>query len=932
MKKILVILPIAMLIAVCTSSVRAQSFENDFVNPPMKYRPFVWWHWMGSNFSLTGITKDLEAMKEVGIGGATIFNLSSAVQETQAPTLNNPWPWQTYRSPAYWKAIEFACQESERLGIELGLHNTVGYSTTGGPWIDEDKGMKRLIYQEVKIEGGKKLTIDIPKPEMLAYKGWGASKKCPTKYDEIVVVAVPGDSIAAHTKIYNLSKNYDKNGKIVWKAPKGRWSIFRIGYASTMSCPHPVPDELIGKVMEVNKIDSEYTAYHWNQVLIPLKEHIGQYFGKCFRHVLIDSYEAGNQNWSRNFKSDFIRLKGYDPDEMLPFAVVGKNDTLICDKDKATRFNWDFSDVIAQLYQKNGWQVAKDKLSKLGLQLNHEPYTGPFSTIAGAALADIPMGEFWTHGTGMINKMVTAGARAAGRSIIGAEAFTSAPTNSMWTEDPAMLKKTTEGAFASGVNRLYLHQWVHQAFDDRYQPGMSMGWWGTHFSRYQPWIKPGKAYFAYIGRCQYLLQQGEQVIDFLALNEAPDLMTDAITTNDFLNSRIIVSNGDVVLSSGRRYRIMHFPQSTAMLPEILDKLAWLVENGATVVAQKPSASPSLTNYPQCDEQVKVKADNLWSRYAGKRIFPTREEAMRAISLTPDYQNTEGNASVVHRHSADGDIYYIGNLNNRKQNVAVSLRISGMLPELWNAENGERTILENWKYDGGRTVVSLTLEPYQSRFIVMRRQATSLETAQGSAEKSSAMTASMIVNGKWNVRFDPKLDSAFTLTMDSLRDFSESVDDRVKYFTGTATYEKIVKLTAKQLSSSRIMLNLGEMNDIAELTVNGVNVGVLWYPPYTVNITKYLKKGKNLIGIAVTDNWANRMIGDEQYDADFEWGTDRGVRGRAMNAYPDWFIKGQPRLQPKRKTFCVWYYYHKDSKLNKAGLDGPVSLEFWNDKQ
>ena len=112
-----------------------------FDNPPMEYRPYVWWHWMGPNFSKEGITKDLEAMKEAGIGGATIFNIASAVQETHAPTENNPWPNQTYRSDAYWEALTHAAAEAQRLGLSIGLHNTPGYSTTGGPWVTEEKAM-----------------------------------------------------------------------------------------------------------------------------------------------------------------------------------------------------------------------------------------------------------------------------------------------------------------------------------------------------------------------------------------------------------------------------------------------------------------------------------------------------------------------------------------------------------------------------------------------------------------------------------------------------------------------------------------------------------------------------------------------------------------------------------------------------------------------
>jgi hypothetical protein len=699
-----------------------------------------------------------------------------------------------------------------------------------------------------------------------------------------------------------------------------------------MSRPHPVPDDLVGKALEVDKLDAVCSNYHWDKMLGPLQQYLGKYFGTAFRHVLIDSYEAGDQNWSRNFRDDFRKMKGYDPVPWLPYVLADGKDTLSGNKAFAERFRYDFQDVVARLYQTNSWQLGRDRVEAVGLKFQHEPYSGPFSTIAGAASADLPMGEFWTSGSGMIDNAVSAGARAAGHAVVGAEAFTSAPQMSRWTEDPAMLKPTTEGAFVSGVNHLVLHQWVHQAFDDRYQPGMSMGWWGTHFSRYQPWIRPGKAYFDYLGRCQYLLQQGEQVIDFLALDEAPDLVTDALVTSDFLTKPVKVVDGDVVLASGRRYRIMQFPMTGRMLPEVLDRLAWLVEQGATVVARKPAVSPSLSGYPRCDEVVRAKASELWNRFAGKIIFPSREEAMQAIGLKPDYEVLEGGASVVHRRTAGTDIFYIANLSGEKRHVAASLRVDGMLPELWNAETGDTGVVDHWNCADGRTRVSLDLEPYQSRFIVLRRKATQQETAQGAAEKPAArMVAEQNVGSRWTVHFEPKLDTAFDVVFDTLKDFSLSGEERIKYFTGTATYRTSFNLSAKNLGQSRIWLNLGEMNDIAELMVNGRKVGVLWYPPYRTDVTQFVHKGRNEIAVAVTDNWANRLIGDEQYPADFTWGADRGAdMGRAMKAYPEWFINHTPRPQQGRKAFCVWYYYRKGSALQKAGLDGPVRLEFWKE--
>jgi hypothetical protein len=183
-----------------------------------------------------------------------------------------------------------------------------------------------------------------------------------------------------------------------------------------------------------------------------------------------------------------------------------------------------------------------------------------------------------------------------------------------------------------------------------------------------------------------------------------------------------------------------------------------------------------------------------------------------------------------------------------------------------------------------------------------------------------------VDGSWNIRFNPKLAPTFSLEFPALTDFSKHSDDNVKYFAGTADYEKTINIKAGALGKNkRIVLDLGELHNIAELTVNGKNAGVLWYPPYKADITSCLKTGDNTVVVHVTTNWANRLIGDEQYPADFETGIDRDESGRAMKAFPDWFVENQPRPVKERKAFTVWYYFNKNSPLYPAGLIGPVNL-------
>ena len=792
-----------------------QSLAEKFPAPGREYHPHVWWHWLGSNFSKKGITKDLEAMKEAGIGGATIFNIASSVQESHFPMDNNPWPEQTFRSESYWEAMKHTMKEAKRLGLKIGLHGTPGYSTTGGPWIPEERGMKAIVSSKTTVEGGKSIDIMLPRPELPEftgfdymhtenYKPWKASL-----YWDITVQAVPDKEGVSVNDILEISQYMDSSGRLKWQAPEGTWQVYRYGYAPTMGHNHPLPDDIIGKSWEVDKMSREDNEYHWQQLIEPLKEHIGEYFGNTFIYIWVDSYEAGYQNWTPHFREEFIRIKGYDP---VPWIALYQYEHK---KDLDHRFTaWsspkftsnipqfqifikDYDQVVNRLYTDNGWQVAKEMLHKNNLKLYWEPYEGPFSTYEGAMLADIPVGEFWSS-----DKMVRGSTqilRAAvdfNKRIIAAEAVTGSPIFSRYDEDPAFLKHTVDGGFASGYNLYFLHHWVHQPFDERYQPGLGMGWWGTHFSRFQTWYEPGKAFFRYLARCQMLLQQGSLV-----------------TIHSF---------------------------------------------------------------------------------------------------------------STHRRTPEAEIFFvINNTMNDEVKKTYSFPVKNRTPELWDAYSGTIRQTSLWWQQGDSTYVDLNLGKDQSMFVVFP----SRKMNYASLPEIEVLDATRtLVKGSWNVTFQPKLDKPFNRKFSSLIDWSKQKDDALKYFSGTAKYEKTIHIASGDLGEDkRILLDLGELHDIVALEINGQKAGVLWTPPYKTDITPYLGSGNNKLVVYITNNWANRLIGDEQHPADFEWGKDRGDEGRAMKAFPEWFLKNEPRPSKGRKTFNVWYYYRKDSPLHPAGLLGPVQL-------
>lgn len=472
-----------------------------------------------------------------------------------------------------------------------------------------------------------------------------------------------------------------------------------------------------------------------------------------------------------------------------------------------------------------------------------------------------------------------------------------------------------------------------------------------------------------------MLQQGKEVVDCITLDHGHDYngagiaqdKTDLISYRDFLQDNTKVENGKIVLSSGRAYFYLIGPPDGVIIPEVAEKLKNLVQQGATIVCGKFVKSPSMENYPMCDASIKKIANELWSNpeYA-KRLCSTEQEAKKNLKLEPDWNVIRGNkpdsVRAIHRHSDLGEIYFVVNRSTQPQNLRVSFRVENLIPEIWQPDDLSIFDAPIWKNTDGRTEVEISLKGLQSTFVVFRKPVNQPEhitsitlsnpstfwTIQpneseklyfSSSAKNTANiryasgkektikvsdTDSIAFNGGWDVFFNPKLGENFSTHFPKLVDFSKHQNKEINYFSGTASYRKNIQLDKNIFKSNkRVILDLGEIYDIATVRVNNNVELTVWYPPYRVDITKYLKKGTNSFEINVTNTWANAVIGDEQIPADFKMGK-RGVNGANTAVVPEWVINGQPRPS-KRKTFAMWNYYTSESTLQPAGLVGPVRL-------
>jgi hypothetical protein len=172
-----------------------------------------------------------------------------------------------------------------------------------------------------------------------------------------------------------------------------------------------------------------------------------------------------------------------------------------------------------------------------------------------------------------------------------------------------------------------------------------------------------------------------------------------------------------------------------------------------------------------------------------------------------------------------------------------------------------------------------------------------------------------LDGNWTLAFPNRK----TLPLEKLNSWTESGEEYIKYFSGTAVYSKTVNVDFER--KKRLILDLGTVHEIAEVFIDGKPVGTLWHGEKRIDITNFVAKKKSFrLEIRVTNLLQNRLIGDQFIP---EVGVER--KGGVIQKFPQWYLDGKP-VPGGRATFSSWELYNKQDKLLPSGLIGPVTLE------
>jgi len=198
----------------------------------------------------------------------------------------------------------------------------------------------------------------------------------------------------------------------------------------------------------------------------------------------------------------------------------------------------------------------------------------------------------------------------------------------------------------------------------------------------------------------------------------------------------------------------------------------------------------------------------------------------------------------------------------------------------------------------------------------------IQTASGQSRhvKVETVPASHELAGAWEVAFDPKWGGPEHATFDGLTDWSQRTEAGIRYYSGAAVYRKTFTLASPAQPGDRIVLDLGKVAVMAQVKLNGHDLGILWKPPFCVEATSALQPGENQLEIQVVNLWINRLIGDEQLPEDSERNADG-----TLKQWPAWVNQGKPS-PTGRYTFTSWRLWKKNDALIPSGLIGPVTLQ------
>lgn len=863
----------------------------NFRNPPISARPGAFWNWLNGNTDRERIKYDLQQMKEKGMSGAEIWDVAAVHNGDMIPA--GP----EFLSPESASTIRFALSEGRKLGLRMGMITSSGWNA-GGTWVDPTWASKMLVHSSMVTTGPMKVNQALPYPEL--------PKDCPRDANgnplfaiDVAVLAVPDnpEKIIKNPKdIIDLTDALSADGTLRWQAPEGAWRIFRFVCTNTgqsLIVPSPKSSGLF-----IDFLDPDATRRHMQEIMDRLEITPANAAESGLNYLEVDSMELHEGNpWTDKFPQWFQKYHSYDVVQWLPILAGWT----IEDKDTSDRFLYDYKKTVSDLLIHSHYETGSKFLEEYGMEFVGEAGgpgppiwdTCPVDALKALGNVGIPRGEFWIqHRNMFLIKEVASASHIYGKPIVDAESFT---TWRRWEDSPFVLKMAADRAFAEGLNRLTIHGYAHSP-DNAGLPGWTYHA-GIDINPNTTWWPYARPFMDYLSRCSYLLQQGLPVADVLWYygDQAPNFFPKFhdvpekprlpglgrgydydVVNSDVILNRLKVKNGRFVLPEGITYKVLAFPPDASMPLEVLEKIESFVDQGGVVVGTPPKQTPGLFEHQARTKALQEIASQMWGAepkteaisYGKGKVYGgtiSLDDVLNSEGVSPDFVVDEAiqkdDLDYIHRKTDTQEIYFVRNSATKPQNARIRFRVKDRTPELWNPATGVTRPCKAVASEGDYTAVDLDLDSGGSTFLIFSNKPSTTATPQQEQFQALEPLTS------WTLSFPEGWGAPTSTTLTSLQSWTESEDPAIRYFSGTGQYRTAFDYTIEnRTSSTQIFIDLGAVNDVAEIEVNGQKTGIAWKPPYRVQITDQLKTGRNDLSVKITNQWHNRLVGDSQTTA------------------------------------------------------------------
>lgn len=891
------ILPIVILV-LCCYAVRAQIKWPAITQTT---RPWTRWWWQGSAVDKKGLTASLEQYRQAGLGGVEITPIYG-IHGYENRFVN-------FLSPQWMQLLQHTLNESKRLGLGVDLANATGWPF-GGPWVTDRDASKTIYYKIYTLRSGEQLNEWIGykrealvrtannKPvstDMLLQPVYANKNLQSLALDQLQYPGrLPLQCLVAYNddrKTLDLTGRVEASGKLNWTAPAGNWTLYALF------------EGLHGKMVERAAPGGEgYAIDHFSATAARnyFKKFDTAFKGynlSYLRGFFNDSYEVDDAreqaNWTPALFDEFKKRKGYDLREHLP-ALFGKDSA-----EKNSRVVYDYRSVIDELILEDFTMQWKKWATSKGKIVRNQSHGSPANTLDLYSVVDIPE----TEGNDILRfKFATSAANVTGKKLASSESATWLDEHflSSWGD----VKKAIDLYFLGGVNHIFYHGTAYSPPDAPW-PGW-LFYAAVHFQPANPQWKDFHALNEYITRVQSFLQQGRPDNDILLYYPIADRYSepgrellqhfDGMERNfentdfkqvsewmlengysfDFISDRQLQSvtvSDHTLQSGGNRYNTILLPANRFIPEATLQKLFELVKKGARIVFYKnpPADVPGLNKLDARRNkmqalltQLHFTALNNPKEKIGDVLFAGLGNGYVAMSDSIDQLLSSVRArkepmtgtglQYIRRKNADGWTYFIANRSDRAFDGWAPLQMHAASVALFDPVTGKSGLADlKKKMRPGPFEVYIRLQPFES--IIVR---TYNSPKQGIAFPYKKYTGSpQVITGSWTLEFltgGPVLPAK--IVTGKLGSWTELGGDDVKDFSGTARYS--ISFQKPAGTSSSYLLDLGKVNETAEVIVNGKRIATLIGPSYQCVIPASLLQQANTLEIIVTNLMANRI--------------------------------------------------------------------------